>query len=314
MIPQVTTEDELTALKADLERSAEVLRPAAGALGFDPAELTVVAEGSALVGRVGSTFIKGFAPFDRSYAETERRVLQYLTGRLSIPTPEFWAATELEGWQVIAMGAIDGAPLSTVWGRLDRDTQARLCRELGAVIAELHSLDPSALADLEPQWQPWIAEQRAGAVERQRSLGLEASWLDQIEPFLARTDPLRSEEDPRRVLLHTEVMREHVFVMERAGRWELTGLLDFEPAMVGTPTYEFASVGLFVSAGDSGLFRAFCSGYGFGERSEFPRDFPLRCLRAKLLHRYAHLPWVLRRLEPKSTDLDDLASEWWGTD
>ena len=314
MIPQVATEDELTALKGDLERSAEVLRPAAKALRLDPDELTVIAEGSALVGRVGSTIVKVFAPFDRSYAQTERRVLRFLTGRLSIPTPEFRAATELDGWQVIAMGAIDGAPLATVWDSIDRSARTRLCRELGAVISELHSLDPAPLADLPPQWEPWIAEQRTGAVERQRSLGLEASWLDQIEPFLARTDPLRSEEDPRRALLHTEVMCEHVFVAERSGRWELTGLIDFEPAMVGTPTYEFASVGLFVSAGDPGLFRAFCSGYGFGERFECPSDFSRRCLRAKLLHRYSHLPWVLGRLKPKSTDLEGLAAEWWGTD
>ena len=312
MIPRVTTEDELTALKSDLERSAEVLRPAAEVFGLDPAALTVIDDGSALVARIGSTVLKGFAPFDQSYAETERRVLEFLTGRLSVPTPAFRGATELEGWHVIAMGVIDGVPLATVWDDLDRSTQLRICEDLGRVIGDLHALDFAPVADLTPIWEPWIAEQRAGAVARQKSLGLDPAWLDQVEPFLARTDTLGAEQTAERALLHTEVMREHAFVSESSGRWELSGLLDFEPAMVGTPTYEFASVGLFVSAGDDALFGAFCSGYGFGDRWDLPDAFPLRCLRAKLLHRYSHLPWVLGRLEPKATDLEGLAEEWWG--
>ncbi|WP_368396660.1 phosphotransferase [Streptomyces sclerotialus] len=40
---------------------------------------------------------------------------------------------------------------------------------------------------------------------------------------------------PRRSLLHTEVMREH-FLVDPDG-WRLTGLLDFEPAMIGDRAY-----------------------------------------------------------------------------
>jgi hypothetical protein len=61
---------------------------------------------------------------------------------------------------------------------------------------------------------------------------------------------------PRRVLLHTEIMREHLLVTPHADGWSLSGLFDFEPAMRGAREYEFASVGLFVSRGDAAFYLA----------------------------------------------------------
>ena len=50
------------------------------------------------------------------------------------------------------------------------------------------------------------------------------------------------------VLLHTEVMREHLLVSgDPSGGWSLSGLYDFEPAMTGCWEYEFASVEIFVA-------------------------------------------------------------------
>src|SRR6266540_6223054 len=87
----------------------------------------------------------------------------------------------------------------------------------------------------------------AGCVDHQRAAGLHGAWLEQIPAFLdsATLDPV-----PRPVLLHTEVMREHLLVTPHPDGWSLSGLLDFEPAMRGAREYEFAAVGLFVSRGD----------------------------------------------------------------
>jgi hygromycin-B 7''-O-kinase len=48
------------------------------------------------------------------------------------------------------------------------------------------------------------------------------------------------------VLLHTEVIREHLVVTP--GPWTLSGLLDFESAMTGDRAYEFAAACLSASA------------------------------------------------------------------
>lgn len=46
------------------------------------------------------------------------------------------------------------------------------------------------------------------------------------------------------VLLHTEIMSEHLLVTQSpGGSWRLSGLLDFEPAMRGEREYEFVGAG-----------------------------------------------------------------------
>ena len=53
------------------------------------------------------------------------------------------------------------------------------------------------------------------------------------------------------MLLHTEVMRQHLLAVEGPGGvLRLSGLIDFEPAMRGEREYEFVGVGVFVAEGD----------------------------------------------------------------
>jgi hygromycin-B 7''-O-kinase len=53
------------------------------------------------------------------------------------------------------------------------------------------------------------------------------------------------------VLLHTEVTRDHL--LASPGTWALSGLLDFETAMIGDRAYEFAAAGLWIPSGDPRL-------------------------------------------------------------
>lgn len=76
-----------------------------------------------------------------------------------------------------------------------------------------------------PGGPEFVARQRAACEQSQRGLGLAAEWADQIPGFLDSV-ALRDEEP---VLLHTEVMRQHLLV--EPGPWRLVGLIDFEPAL-----------------------------------------------------------------------------------
>ena len=82
-------------------------------------------------------------------------------------------------------------------------------------------------------------------------------WLSQIEGFL---DSVPLAPGPERVLLHTEVIREHLLVAP--GTWTLSGLLDFETAMTGNRAYEFVAVALFVARGDPRLLGRILAAYG----------------------------------------------------
>lgn len=106
------------------------------------------------------------------------------------------------------------------------------------------------------------------------------------------------------------MMREHLLALNG----HLSGLFDFEPAMRGPAEYEFASVGVFVTRGDRGLFRRLLLAYGYSG-SDLGPDFCRRILGHALLHRYSRLRWYLERVPPPpgTSTLEELALAWFGT-
>jgi hygromycin-B 7''-O-kinase len=236
---------------------------------------------------------------------TEARVLEYLHGRLPVATPELLACGEYEnGWRYVLMSQLPGTELAAAWPAVPRPDQGRVASQAGELLAALHGLDPGPLrAILGPaDWAGFLSGQRAAATERQRQVQLPDLWLSQIAGFLESV-PIAP--GPERVLLHTEVIREHLLV--NPGTWTLSGLLDFETAMAGDRAYEFAAAGLFVSRGDPRLLGRILAAYG---RSFDPREL----LAYTLLHVHSNLPECLSELAaPPEPTLDSLALTWFGT-
>jgi hygromycin-B 7''-O-kinase len=116
------------------------------------------------------------------------------------------------------------------------------------------------------------------------------------------------------VLLHTEVMSQHLLVTGSAGRLRLSGLIDFEPAMRGEREYEFVAVGVFVAKGDARFLARTLAAYGYG-RDQLGPELRRRLLAWGILHRYSHLAGWLRRLpEPAEPTLCALADRWFATE
>jgi hygromycin-B 7''-O-kinase len=270
---------------------------------FDSGTLPVYAIGETLV-------LKLYPPQEAASAEVERRVLERLQGRLPLPTPEVVATGTHDGWPWLLMTRLAGQRLVDAWPTLAEAERDRLAADIGTGLAAMHALNVETLADLPPpRWREFFPAQRASAAQRQRHRGLAPALVEQIDPFLDRwvlpaREPL--------VLLHTEVMREHLLVGQRQGRWLLSGLFDFEPAMLGEALYEFASVGLFVSCGDSRRLRRLLQAHGGVPIDE---TLSMRLMAMTLLHRYSHLPWYLKRMPlPGATTLEQLAGHWFGID
>jgi hygromycin-B 7''-O-kinase len=109
-------------------------------------------------------------------------------------------------------------------------------------------------------------------------------------------------------------MREHLLVEPFGDGWRLSGLFDFEPAMLGEADYEFASIGLFVACGDARLLRRMLRASG-RPAAALDATLPMRLMTHALLHRYSHLGWYLRRLPlPQASTLEQLAQQWFGVD
>jgi hygromycin-B 7''-O-kinase len=306
MLPQVNTDEERDAVVPD----EAIMRPAAAdlaaRLGLGGAPLIRYAAGSQPVYAVGTDHVlKLFPGADAADAVTEARVLAHLRGRLPVRTPELHGRGAYEnGWSYVLMGRLRGEDLSLAWPRIPEADRQRIVTEAGGMLAALHALDPAPLAgSLGPgDWSAFLARQRAGAVERQRSRGLPEEWVARLPGFL---DSVALPADPPRVLLHTEVMRQHLVVDPQT--WRLTGLLDFEPAMIGDPAYDLVGVGLFLTRGEPGLMARFQRAYG----STFD---PRLLLAYALLHVYSNFTWYFRELPaPPAPTWEAVAETWFGT-
>jgi hygromycin-B 7''-O-kinase len=303
MLPAVHTEDEWAAAVGD----EAVLRPAAerlaARLGLTGRPLRRYREGSFPVYAVGDRHVlKLYPTVTAADGAMEARVLEHLQGRLPVATSELHAHGEDEsGWRYVLMSQLPGAGAIGAWPRATAADQDRLADQAGELLAALHALDAQPLCDvLGPKsWGAFLDAQRATAAARQRERKLPEAWLEQIPEFL-ESAALTGE--PERVLLHTEVMREHLLV--DPGRRTLSGLFDFEPAMLGDRAYEFVAVGVYTSCGDPRLLGRILTAYG--------RVFPPRELLAHaLVHVYSNLPRYLKLLPaPPEPTLDSLAETW----
>jgi hygromycin-B 7''-O-kinase len=274
--------------------------------GLADAPRTRYDSGSLPVYAVGTTHaLKLFPPHERVHAATEARVMRTLQGALPIPTPRLAADETQDGWFALLMSQLPGQRLVHAWPTLGRRERDALADALGEGIAALHAIDATPLADIEPSWPGFVADQRQSAAERQRRRRLAPAWVAQIDAFLERWMPAPA---PRLSLLHTELMREHLMV----DGVQLSGLFDFEPAMVGAPEYDFASFGLFVACGDACFLRRALRAYGY---ADWQLDHPLqnRLMAHALLHRYSNLRWYLERMPAQEgvTTLEALAAQWW---
>jgi hygromycin-B 7''-O-kinase len=307
LLPPVHTRDDLLRSPRDEATYLPAVREVCRRHQLPAERLTRYAGGSTIVFAVGEAYVvKLFEPIFAEAAATEHAALMHVHGKLGVPTPGVVAVGTLEGWHYVVMDQLPGRSLSEAWDTIPGPERERLCARLGAAVGRLHALPTRGLSLPGPDWSVFLRQQRESCVERQRAHGLAEEWLSQVPGYLAGVElPL-----VRRVLLHTEVMREHVVARRGPEGWEPSGLFDFEPAMLGAPEYELGSVGIFLARGDPAVFRAFLLGYGYPE-AELTPGLQRRILAYTLLHRYSNLRWYLETVPPKSaTTLPELAAQW----
>jgi hygromycin-B 7''-O-kinase len=192
--------------------------------------------------------------------------------------------------------------------RQDRD---RIAACLGETMAALHELPLLVIPGWWPDdWAVFADGQRARCVDEQLSLGLAPEWAEQIPGFLAEV-PLP---DEPLVLLHTEIMRQHLLVsQDGSGDWQLSGLIDFEPAMRGAREYEFVALGCFVSEGDARFLRRTLIAYGY-TGDQLDEALRRRLMAWTILHRYSNLAAYLSRMPaPPEPSFGALADSWFAT-
>ncbi|AGZ44747.1 phosphotransferase family protein [Actinoplanes friuliensis] len=299
--PAADDEEDFDFVARDEEALGPGVRALCASLGVTGAPSRYPA-GSLPVYAVGDAVLKLFPPVHVEELPVEAGVLSAVQGRLTVPTPAVHASGTFERWGYVLMDRMPGVPLASVWPDLSPADRDSLAVQLGEAIASLHAVPVPEIEDWWPEdWPEFVEDQVTGCAGRQRALGLDPAWVAQIPSFLAGV-PLG---EPEPVLLHTEILGEHLLVED--GR--LSGLIDFEPAMRGAPEYDFVGPAVFLADGDARFYDRMLRAYGAGP----DRELRQRLMAWTLLHYYSNLGAYLERLPPPAEPtFASLADRWFG--
>lgn len=247
--------------------------------------------------------IKFFPPLFADGYEIEMKALSFLS---QFEVPKLLDAGEIHGWQYILMSKLAGHSLKDLWPSLSAENQRLACHQIGRRLRKIHDINLSSSDFDLSSWGHFLSAQKEACFARHEKFGLRENLLRQIPAFIASVDL-----DCQRIsFLHTEIMRDHVFFNTVDGQMTFCGFIDFEPSMVGDSEYDFASVAIFLSAGDREALRSFFEGYGNLNRA-LNSEFRRRILAYTLLHKYGNLKWYLQFM-PNAESLDELAELWCG--
>ena len=294
LLPSVDGPAAYKALRPDPAAWLPAMRAICARHGLPAHQLEALPEGTNVVFAVGDAIVKLYPPHWTQLARVERAVAERVRGRLPVATPDVHATGTVGGWPYLVMSRLDGRSLHDLWADLDEQEQGRIAAQLGEMLAHLHSVSTADLAELNADWPAFMKERMRGCVDRHREQGAPESWLAMLPQFLADAAPLFPP-DFRPSILSGDVHDYHLLVTERGGRWQLSGLFDFDDARVGFHEYDLATPGLFMMAGRSDLLGVFLRAYGYPP-SALDQHLSHRLLAYALLHGYRPLTWLLEDL------------------
>jgi hygromycin-B 7''-O-kinase len=278
------------------------------------ADLCRSPQGENIIFFIGEAFVvKIFAPFRENYSR-ERAALEFTHGKLGIRTPELLHTGEVEGWAYLVMTKLPGHASRGVW---EKEVPARdrleIIARLGEAMSELHAhAAPLENPALDRDWPGFLARQAQGAVERQRACDANPEWLESLPAYIGARINLLPPPAARQVFLHGDIHAGNLLLSESAGRWRITGLIDFGDSLCGSHEYEFVAPGVLMAQGDRELQRAMLLAYGYGE-AELDTTLRARLMLLTVLYECSDLRKYALRLAPGALHLtlDELERAIW---
>jgi len=288
----------------DEQKCEELVRDICSACGIASPGKRIYPGSRILYETSQNRIVKVFPKEEPSFCRNESGYLKLLQGKLGGVTPELLEIGEFDGYPFLVMKRVSGLPLTAAWTEFREKDKKRFLRNLALLLNELHSLPPELAPCGDIQWCDFIRNQLDRLESNHRKYGLEGEWTDRICRFIEKGEAV--EFISRKVICHTELMREHLFVSGCGNNIRISGLIDFEPSMVAVPEYDFCSVGLFISAGEKGLFRYFLKCYGYDGKSE-------GIMRMLLLHRYSNMKRFISTIPVavESDSIENLCRYWY---
>jgi hygromycin-B 7''-O-kinase len=263
----------------------------------------------------GRIVVKLFPPMMQQDFYREREVYGLLHGRLP-HLPRLLADgiyhDQIE-WPYLLLEFREGQAIRDVFDDIAPANRLTIARELGRMLRVLHdtALDQVATFDPSPAaWAEFVATRRADCLNELR----QKSYL--TEPVLAELETFLQKIDlgvKRPILINADLTEDHLLLVERDGRWQISALIDWADAEVGAAEYEWIALWFGLCQRDGAMFREILRVYDSG--LQLDEDFFERMLAYTLLHRFGAgiVTEVLERDgRPPIHSLAQLCQQLWG--
>ena len=252
--------------------------------------------------------IKIYTPFRNGFLR-EKAALEFARGKTSLRLPEIIFEGEIENFNYIVLNRHEGVLMTRdMWLKLDKREQIKIISQLAAGLKELHSHDARSINF---DWTKFIEHQAATTIERQKANGANAEWLERLPFYLEENLPLLPD-DFAPVFLHGDVHFGNLRLIEKSGRWRISGLFDFADSLAGFHEYEFVAVGVLMIQGQGEIQREFFLSYGYVE-NEINETLRRRLMVLTILYECSNLRKYALRLKPEAVNftLNELEREIW---
>lgn len=242
----------------------------------------------------GQFVVKLFPPMLRRDFHREREVYRLLEHRLDA-IPRLLADgiyhDRIE-WPYLILQFCAGEPIRElyqrgIWQGVTAANKEAIGQALGQMIRTVHEIpltEASHFDERPPAWQQFIIERRSTCLDDLRRetplpavvLAEAAAFLDEVLPELL--------EKAQPCLIHADLTEDHLLLVEQAGEWHISALIDWADAEAGMPAYEWVALWFSLCRQDKSLFRAVLHAYNPALRL----DDTLRrwMLAYTLLHRF----------------------------
>jgi hygromycin-B 7''-O-kinase len=270
-----------------------------------PRPLVRKVEGSNLVFRAGDAlWLKISAPFWADALDAEVSVSEAVQDRLPVAIPSIIESGTIEDWRYLVSTHVPGVQMQELLPSLGEADFEPIAAELGQFMRAFHSV---AVPGFERPFGPW-ARYLDNQLTRARPLhlfrGVDPARVEQIMALLAKREPeLRALGPP--VLIHADLTAEHIMLVEQAGRWRLSGVLDLADAMLAPAGLDLVSpfVELFRGRRDPQRRLVKESGACVGEP-----PFSEAVMAVALQHRFIHFDhWFAAEIKTGVTDVAAIA-------
>lgn len=132
---------------------------------------------------------------------------------------------------------IAGLPLTPErFSALPMNAGKALLADATALLNRLHSLEPRRIRPMNQWPRLWTAEQFAERIANVRLPLLAGRMTGMVSPIIAFLDRYRADRVPRYVVLHGDLVGDHMLIEEGTGR--LAGIIDFSDVSLGDPAYD----------------------------------------------------------------------------